>query len=111
MKKSFLNGAVALLVFLLIGCTDGPAKVIVGGWQMEEDEGKIVEFLDDGSLATKNGEQTGSGRWSMPGDGKLHLEISTSGGSKNFTCGVQFVDNLMILTSDQGEAERYVRLK
>ena len=111
MKKSFLIGSVALLACLLIGCADDPAKVIVGGWQMEEDESKIVEFLDDGSLVTKNGEQTGSGRWSMPGDGKLHLEISTSGGSKNFACAVEFVGNQMILTSEQGEAEKYVRLK
>ncbi len=111
MKKSFLKVSVAFLVFLLIGCTNDPAKVILGAWQMEEDEGKIVEFLDDGSLATKNGEQTGSGRWRMTDDDKLDLEISTSGGSRNFTCGVQFVDNLMILTSEQGEAEKYVRLK
>jgi len=111
MKKTFLKVSVALLVFLLIGCTNDPEKVILGAWQMEEDDGKIVEFLDDGSLATKNGEQTGSGKWSMPGNSKLNLEISTSGGSKNFTCEVQFVGNLMILTSERGEAEKYVRLK
>ncbi len=82
MKKSLLIVSVALLLFSLIGCTNDPSKVILGAWQMEEDEGKVVEFLDDGSLSTKNGQQTGSGRWSMTDDGKLNLEISTSGGSR-----------------------------
>jgi len=111
MKKSLLIVSVALLIFSLIGCTNDPSTVILGAWQMEEDQGKVVEFLDDGSLSTKNGQQTGSGRWSMLGDGRLNLEISTSGGSKSFTCEVQFVDNRMILTSEAGDAEKYIRLK
>ena len=112
--RTFAKGSIVsavLLVFSVIGCTNDPSKVILGAWQMEEDQAKVVEFLDDGSLSTKDGQQTGGGRWSMLGDGKLNLEISTPGGSKSFTCAVQFVDNRMILTSEAGAAEKYIRLK
>ena len=111
MKKSFLIVSAALLIFSIIGCTNDPSKVILGAWQMEDDKGKVVEFLADGSLSTKNGKQTGSGRWSMLGNGQLNLEISTASGPRNFTCEVQFIDNLMILTSEAGDAEKYIRLK
>lgn len=111
MNKSLLIVPVVLLIFSLISCTEDPSKVILGAWQMEEDGGKVVEFLEDGSLSTKNGQQTGSGQWSMLDDGKLNLEISTSGGSRSFTCEVQFVDKQMIITSGTGDAEKYIRLK
>lgn len=110
MKKLFLHVAVTLLIFVLAGCTNDPAAAVVGTWQLEEDEGKMVAFSADGSLSTKNGEQTGSGHWSMPVDGQLDLEIVNSGGSVTFACKVEFVDNLMVLTSEQGEVEKYVKL-
>jgi hypothetical protein len=84
--------------------------VIVGKWQLQEDAGKIVAFSEDGSLSTKDGGQTGSGSWSMPADGKLDLKIATSGGSMTFACKVEFADNLMVLTSEEGEVEKYVRV-
>lgn len=110
MKKSFLKGSVALLIFFLVGCTNDPSAAIVGTWQLEEDAGKIVAFSDDGLLSTKNGEQTGSGSWSMSANGKLDLEIANAGGSVTFTCKLEFVDNQMVLTSAEGEVEKYVRV-
>ena len=110
MKKSFLHVAAALLVFFLVGCTNDPSAAIIGTWQLESDQGKVVSFMEDGSLSTENNGQTGNGSWSMPNEGKLAFEIATSGGSMPFTCKVEFVDNLMVLTSEQGEVEKYVRL-
>lgn len=110
MKKSYLHVAVAFLIFFLVGCTNDPSAAIVGTWQLEGVEGKMVSFMDDGSLSTENNGQTGSGSWSMPTEGKLAFEIATSGGSMPFTCKVEFVDNLMVLTSEQGEVEKYVRV-
>ena len=46
----------------------------------------------------------------MPADGKLDLKITTSGGSITFACNVEFVDNLMVLTTEEGEVEKYVRV-
>ena len=110
MKKSFLHVAVALLILFLVGCTNDPSAEIVGTWQLEGDEGKVVSFMDDGSLSTKNNGQTGCRNWNMPTEGKLAFEIATSGGSMSFACKVEFVDNLMVLTSEQGEVEKYVRV-
>jgi len=45
MKKSLLIVSAVLLVFSVIGCTNDPSKVILGAWQMEEDQAKVVEFF------------------------------------------------------------------
>ena len=110
MKKSFLQVPVALLILCLVGCTNEPSSPVVGTWQLEGDEGKMVLFRDDGSLTTTDDGVTGSGSWNMPGAGKLDLEITTSSGSISLTCTVDINDNVMILTSEEGEVEKYIRL-
>ena len=110
MKKSYLYVPVVLLILTLIGCTNDPSSAIVGTWQLEGDEGKMVAFRADGSLSTSDDGQTGSGKWAMPAEGELALEITTSGKSITFTCRVDIVDNAMVLTTEDGEVERYVRV-
>ena len=110
MKKSFLHVPVVLLILFLVGCTNEPSSPVVGTWQLEGDESKMVLFRDDGSLATTDEGVTGSGSWNMPVDGNLNLEIKTSGGSMTFTCKVEIIDDFMILTTEEGEVEKYVRL-
>ena len=110
MKKSFLRVSLALLILFLVGCTNDPSSPVVGTWQLEGDEAKMVLFRDDGSLATTDGGVTGSGSWSMPAQGKLDLAIETSSGSTTFTCQFEINGDVMVLTTKAGESEKYVRL-
>lgn len=109
MKKSFLHVPVALLILFLVGCSNEPSSPIVGTWQLENDEAKMVLFRDDGSLVTTDDGVRGSGSWNMPVDGNLNLEITTSGSSMTFSCNVEIIDDFMVLTSEEGEVEKYVR--
>ena len=106
-----------MVMLLLNACSENLQKKVVGKWQIEGPDKQVVEFLADGTfIAVMNDPSMPqmpnlSGNWSLLPDSRIKIEVKAMGFTQTQLGKVTFSNSAMLITRDDGQVDRHVRLK
>ena len=101
---------VLLTIGLFVGCSKSPEKMIIGEWQ-ENGESESVEFLKDGTIAVRDGDQTVVGEYRFQDDGNILVAFGGEGAAIGpIVIGFEFDGDVLKLTAPDGEVADYMRI-
>ena len=115
MKHSLKLYTVILATFLLCACGKSPEKQILGKWQeVDRSDDSFIEFFEDGTYRGVSegvsSTESMTATWKILQDGRLKIDIRIQHITESITAELEFNDDHMILTNEDGKSTEHKRI-